>query len=187
MAEWLSRSLPEGLCPGRLRGREGPRLGITMAQTSSDALVVFGVTGDLAFKQIFPALQAMIRHRHLSVPILGVARSNYNLEQLRTRARESLEQHGSLDSASFQKLCGLLRFVGGDYEDPATYERLKEAMAGCQRPLHYLAIPPSLFATVVEGLARVGATINARVVVEKPFGRDLASAQALNVTLHQFF
>jgi glucose-6-phosphate 1-dehydrogenase len=158
-----------------------------MAQPQSDALVVFGVTGDLAFKQIFPALQAMVRHRHLSVPVLGVARSEYNLEQLRARARQSVEQHGKFEPDAFQKLCGLLRFVGGDYEDPTTYERLKETLAGCQRPLYYLAIPPSLFATVVEGIARVGAATNARVVVEKPFGRDLTSAQALNVTLHQFF
>ena len=158
-----------------------------MAQPLSDALVVFGVTGDLAFKQIFPALQAMIRRGHLNVPILGVARSGWSLEQLRDRARQSVEQHGGLDPAAFQKLCGLLRFVGGDYEDPATYEGLKEALAGRERPLHYLAIPPSLFATVIEGLARVGAAANARVVVEKPFGRDLASAQALNATLHQFF
>jgi glucose-6-phosphate 1-dehydrogenase len=158
-----------------------------MAEPSSDALVVFGVTGDLAFKQIFPALQAMIRHGQLNVPVLGVARSNFNLEQLRARARESVQQHGSFDAASFQKLCGLLRFVGGDYEDPGTYERLKEALAGSQRPLYYLAIPPSLFPTVASGLARVGIDTNARVVVEKPFGRDLASAQSLNATLHQFF
>jgi glucose-6-phosphate 1-dehydrogenase len=157
-----------------------------MAQPQSDALVVFGVTGDLAFKQIFPALQSMIRHGHLNVPILGVARSDYNVDQLRDRARKSVEQYGGLDPASFQKLCGLLRFVGGDYEDSATYQRLKEALAGSQRPLYYLAIPPSLFATVVEGLARVGATTNARVVVEKPFGRDLASAHSLNATLHQY-
>ena len=158
-----------------------------MAQPLSDALVVFGVTGDLAFKQIFPALQALVRHRHLNVPVVGVARSDYSLEQLRARARESVEQHGGLDSPAFQKLCGLLRFVGGDYEDPKTYQRLREALAGCQRPVHYLAIPPSLFATVVSGLARVGVAADARVIVEKPFGRDLASAEALNATLHQFF
>src|SRR4051812_2819955 len=158
-----------------------------MAQPLSDALVVFGVTGDLAYKQIFPALHAMVRHGSVSVPILGVARSGYNLEQLRSRARESVEQHGSFDPASFQKLCGLLRFVGGAYEDPGTYQRLKEALGGCQRPLYYLAIPPSLFPTVASGLARVGITANARVVVEKPFGRDLASAQVLNATLHEFF
>jgi glucose-6-phosphate 1-dehydrogenase len=158
-----------------------------MAQPLSDALVVFGVTGDLAFKQIFPALQAMIRHGHLNVPILGVARSDSSLEQLRARARESVEQHGGIDSAAFQKLCGLLRFVGGDYEDPGTYQRLREALSGAQRPIHYLAIPPSLFPTVVSGLARVGAASNARVILEKPFGRDLASAEALNATLHQSF
>jgi glucose-6-phosphate 1-dehydrogenase len=158
-----------------------------MAQLLSDALVVFGVTGDLAFKQIFPALQAMVRHGHLNVPVLGVARSNWSLEQLRARARESVEQHGGIDSAAFQKLCGLLGFVGGDYEDPGTYQRLKEALTGAERPIHYLAIPPSLFTTVVSGLARVSAASNARVVVEKPFGRDLGSAESLNATLHEVF
>jgi glucose-6-phosphate 1-dehydrogenase len=158
-----------------------------MAQPLSDALVVFGVTGDLAFKQIFPALQALVRHGHVNVPVVGMARSDYNLDQLRARARESVEQHGGIDSAAFQKLCGLLRFVGGDYEDTGTYERLREALTGCQRPLYYLAIPPSLFATVVSGLARVGVAANARIVVEKPFGRDLATAESLNATLHQFF
>jgi glucose-6-phosphate 1-dehydrogenase len=158
-----------------------------MAQPLSDALVVFGVTGDLAFKQIFPALQAMVRHGHLNVPVVGVARSDYSLDQLRARARQSVEQHGGVDSVAFPKLCGLLRFVGGDYEDPGTYERLREALTGCQRPVHYLAIPPSLFPTVVSGLARVSAAANARVILEKPFGRDLASAEALNATLHQFF
>jgi glucose-6-phosphate 1-dehydrogenase len=158
-----------------------------MAQPPSDALVVFGVTGDLAYKQIFPALQAMIRRGHLDVPILGVARPGWSLDQLRDRARQSVEQHGGLDPASCQKLCELLRFVGGDYEDPATYEALKQGLAGCRRPLHYLAIPPSLFTTVVSGIARVGAGATARVVLEKPFGRDLASARALNATLDQFF
>ncbi len=152
----------------------------------SDALVVFGVTGDLAFRQIFPALQAMVRHKHLSVPVLGVARSDYNLEQLRARARESVEARGNFDPGAFQKLCGLLRFVGGDYQDSGTYERLRGALAGCRRPLFYLAIPPSLFPTVVSGLARVGIVADARVVVEKPFGRDLASAEELNATLHQY-
>ncbi|MEO6058142.1 MAG: glucose-6-phosphate dehydrogenase [Gemmatimonadales bacterium] len=158
-----------------------------MAELNSDALVVFGVTGDLAFKQIFPSLQGMIRHGHLDVPVLGVARSGWSLEQLRARARESLEQHGGVDAAACQKLCGLLRFVGGDYEDPGTYQRLREALGDARRPAHYLAIPPSLFATVAAGLARAGATSDARVIVEKPFGRDLASAEALNATLHEFF
>jgi len=157
-----------------------------MSAPHSDALVFFGATGDLAYKKIFPALQAMVRHKHLSVPVLGVARSEYNLEQLRARARQSVEQHGSFEPAAFQKLCGLLRFVGGDYEDPATYQRLKDALAGCRRPLFYLAIPPSLFPTVVSGLARVGIASDGRVVVEKPFGRDLASAEELNATLHQY-
>ncbi len=158
-----------------------------MAELNSDALVVFGVTGDLAFKQIFPSLQGMIRHGHLDVPVLGVARSGWSLEQLRARARESLEQHGGVDAAACQKLCGLLRFVGGDYEDPGTYQRLREALGDARRPAHYLAIPPSLFATVAGGLARAGATSDARVIVEKPFGRDLASAEALNATLPEFF
>ncbi|MEP6689123.1 MAG: glucose-6-phosphate dehydrogenase, partial [Gemmatimonadales bacterium] len=158
-----------------------------MPQPPSDALVVFGITGDLAFKQIFPALQAMIRHGHLDVPVIGVARTGWSLDQLRDRARQSVEQHGTFDPAAFEKLCGLLGFVGGDYEDPTTYDRLKEALTGRQRPLHYLAIPPSLFSTVIGGLARVGAAANARVVVEKPFGRDLASALELNATLERFF
>ncbi len=158
-----------------------------MAQPLSDALVVFGITGDLAFKQIFPALQAMIRHGHLNVPIVGVARAGYSLEQLQARALESVQQHGGADPAAFQKLCGLLRFVGGDYQEPATYQRLREALSGAERPAYYLAIPPSLFATVASGLAQVGAADHARVIVEKPFGRDLASAEALNATLHQFF
>jgi glucose-6-phosphate 1-dehydrogenase len=157
-----------------------------MPEALSDALVVFGVTGDLAFKQIFPALQSMVRHGHLSVPVIGVARSDYDLEQLRQRARQSVEKHGDVDPTAFQKLCGLLRFVGGDYQDPGTYDRLKQELNGRERPLYYLAIPPSLFATVVEGLARVDATANARVVVEKPFGRDLASAKELTTTLHRF-
>ena len=157
-----------------------------MPQPSSDALVVFGITGDLAFKQIFPALQAMIRHGHLDVPVIGVARTG-SLAELRDRARQSLERHGTFEPAAFEKLSGLLRFVGGDYQDPTTYDRLEEALNGRARPLHYLAIPPSLFSTVIEGLARVGAAADARVVVEKPFGRDLASAQELNATLERFF
>ena len=158
-----------------------------MSQPLSDALVVFGITGDLAYKQIFPALQAMIRHGQLNAPILGVARSGWSLERLRARARESLEQHGGVDEAAFTKLCGLLRYVGGDYEDAATYEELHRALNGATSPLHYLAIPPSLFTAVTNGLSRTGSAKNARVVLEKPFGRDLASARALNATLHQCF
>ena len=153
----------------------------------SDALVLFGVTGDLAFKQVFPALQALIRRGQLSVPIVGVARSGWTLEQLQDRARQSLEAHGGVDAAAFSTMSQLFRYVDGDYREPATYVRLREALGTAVRPLHYLAIPPSLFAVVAEGLASSGCTRGARVVVEKPFGRDLASARELNATLHRFF
>ncbi len=153
----------------------------------SDAFVFFGATGDLAYKKIFPALQALIRRGELDIPVVGVARGGWTLERLRERARDSLEHNGGVDRDAFGKLCAQLRYVGGDYQDPATYERLKEALGGATRPLHYLAIPPSLFATVVRGLAKAGCAADARVIVEKPFGRDLASAQALNRTLHEVF
>lgn len=153
----------------------------------SDALVFFGATGDLAYKQIFPALQAMIRRGHLELPIIGVAKSNWNLDQLRARARDSLDKHGGLDPAAFAKLSARLQYIDSDYGNDATYERLRRALGGATRPLHYLAIPPGMFAVVIEGLAKSGCAKDARVIVEKPFGRDLASAQALNRTLHQFF
>ncbi|MGE0360915.1 MAG: glucose-6-phosphate dehydrogenase [Vicinamibacterales bacterium] len=156
-----------------------------MSTTPSDALVVFGVTGDLAFKQIFPALHAMVRRGALDVPVLGVARAGSSLEALRARARESIEAKGALDPAAFEKLAGLLHYVGGDYEDPATFAALRQALAGASRPTYYLAIPPSLFEPVVSGLAAAGIVEGARVIVEKPFGRDLASAEALNDTLHR--
>jgi glucose-6-phosphate 1-dehydrogenase len=158
-----------------------------MAVPHSDALVFFGATGDLAYKQIFPALQAMIRHGRLNIPIIGVAKAGWNLDQLRARARESLEQHGGVDPEAFAKLSALLQYVDGDYRDSATYTQLRKALGSTARPLHYLAIPPSLFETVVTGLANAGCATNARVVIEKPFGRDLASAQELNSILHQFF
>jgi glucose-6-phosphate 1-dehydrogenase len=151
----------------------------------SDALVFFGATGDLAYKQIFPALQALVV-RGLSVPIIGVAKAGWGLEQLRERARESIQAHGTFDEAAFQRLSQLLRYVDGDYRDPKTFSLVGEALDGAQRPLHYLAIPPSLFGTVIEGLAQSHCLKQARVVVEKPFGRDLASARALNETLHRF-
>ena len=153
----------------------------------SDALVFFGATGDLAYKQIFPALQAMVRRGHLNVPIVGVAKSGWNLDQLKARVRDSLERHGGVDDSAFAKLVSLLRYVDGDYHDPATFQRVRDALDGARRPLHYFAIPPSLFATVAGGLASVGAAATGRVVVEKPFGRDLRSAQELNRTLLQFF
>ena len=155
--------------------------------TPSDALVVFGVTGDLAFKQIFPALHAMIRRGQLAVPILGVARAGSSLEALRARAKESIEAREPLDPAAFAALSDQLRYVGGNYEDPATYAALREALGGAAHPACYLAIPPSLFEKVAAGLAAAGIANGARVVVEKPFGRDLASAEALNGTLHQHF
>jgi glucose-6-phosphate 1-dehydrogenase len=154
---------------------------------SSDAFVFFGATGDLAYKKIFPALQALIRRGGLEMPIVGMARAGWTLDRLRERARDSLEQSGGVDEQAFARLAAQLRYVGGDYNDPATYGRLREALNGATRPLHYLAIPPSLFATVVRGLAAAGCAKGARVIVEKPFGRDLASAQALNHTLHEVF
>jgi glucose-6-phosphate 1-dehydrogenase len=158
-----------------------------MHNTQSDALVFYGATGDLAAKQIFPALQALTRRGLLDVPIVGVARSEWTDDQLRQRARESLEQHGGVDEKAFAALSARLRYVSGDYQDPAAYTRLREALGAAQRPLHYLAIPPSLFETVVTGLAKSGCTRHARVVVEKPFGRDLSSARALNATLSRVF
>ncbi len=146
----------------------------------SDALVFFGATGDLAHKKIFPALQSMVRRGHLDVPVIGVAKSGWTLEQLIARAKDSVEQHGGLDAAAFAKLCTLLRYVDGDYADPATFAALRRTLGGAQHPAHYLAIPPMLFGKVVEQLAQSGCTAGARVIVEKPFGRDLAAAQALN-------
>jgi glucose-6-phosphate 1-dehydrogenase len=152
----------------------------TMNTPHSDALVFFGATGDLASKKIFPALQAMARRGHLDVPVIGVAKAGWDLERLRARARDSLETHGGVDEAAFAKLCGLLRYVDGDYEDPATFQALREELGAAQRPAHYLAIPPVLFGLVVEQLGESGCARGARVIIEKPFGRDLASAQALN-------
>jgi glucose-6-phosphate 1-dehydrogenase len=155
--------------------------------TRSDAFVFFGATGDLAYKQIFPALQALILRGQLDMPVIGVAAPQWTLEQLKARARDSLVAHGPLDQAAFEKLCSLLHYVDGDYGDPATFAKLHEALGTAVRPLYYLAIPPSLFATVAAGLANADCVRDARVVVEKPFGHDLASARELNATLHRFF
>jgi len=149
----------------------------------SDALVFFGATGDLAYKKIFPALQAMVKRGHLDVPIVGVAKAGWGIDELRARARESVKEHGGLDAAAFDKLSRLLRYVDGDYKDPATFRAIQEQLGQAQRPAHYLAIPPALFGLVVEQLALSGSAKAARVIVEKPFGSDLASAQALNRTL----
>ena len=158
-----------------------------MAPVLSDALVFFGATGDLAYKQIFPALQGLIRDEGFALPIIGVAKAGWNLDQLKARAKDSLEKHGGIDQPAFEKLMGLLRYVDGDYNDLNTFTQLRQELGPAQHPLHYLAIPPSLFAVVAENLAKSGCATNARVVVEKPFGRDLKSAQELSRTLHQFF
>jgi glucose-6-phosphate 1-dehydrogenase len=158
-----------------------------MSDSHSDALVFFGATGDLAYKKIFPALQAMIKRGHLDVPVVGVAKDGWNLEQFRARAHDSLDKHGGVDTAAFSKLIGLLRYVDGDYADPATFQAIRRELDGAQRPAHYLAIPPLLFGTVVEQLAKSGSAQGARVIVEKPFGNDLASAIELNRVLHAAF
>ena len=156
-----------------------------MEQLPSDALVFFGATGDLAYKKIFPSLQAMVKRGNLNVPVIGVANADWNNEQLVARARESIETHGGgVDPDAFPKLSELLRYVAGDYKDPATFQALRETLGNAQRPAHYLAIPPFLFATVVEQLAKSDCTRGARVIVEKPFGHDLASARELNSILH---
>ena len=151
-----------------------------MADTHSDALVFFGATGDLAYKKIFPALQAMAKRGDLDVPVIGVAKAGWTLDQLRTRARDSVEKHGGLDRAAFETLVGLLHYLDGDYNDPATFEALRRALGDAQHPAHYLAIPPPLFGPVVKQLAQSGCAKGSRVVVEKPFGHNLASARELN-------
>jgi glucose-6-phosphate 1-dehydrogenase len=154
-----------------------------MAALQSDALVFLGATGDLAYKKIFPALQAMIKRGHLNLPIIGVAKAGWNLDKLKERARDSLEKHGGLDEPAFEKLSGLLRYVDGDYNDPETFRAVRKELGSAKQPAYYLAIPPVLFGTVVEQLAKSGCTEGARVIIEKPFGRDLVSAQELNQIL----
>jgi glucose-6-phosphate 1-dehydrogenase len=158
-----------------------------MNTLDSDAFVFFGATGDLAYKKIFPALYAMVHRGTLQIPIIGMARAGWSLEKLRERARQSLEHAGDFEPECFAKLAALLRYVDGDYADPATYHKLRKELGLASRPIHYLAIPPSMFASVVQGLAKSGCAENARVIVEKPFGRDLATAQALDATLHAVF
>jgi glucose-6-phosphate 1-dehydrogenase len=159
-----------------------------MIAAHSDALVFFGATGDLAYKKIFPALQAMVKRGNLNVPVIGVAKAGWNLDQLKARAKDSLEKHGGLDPAAFTKLSGLMRYVDGAYEDGAIFQAIRKELGLAQRPAHYLAIPPILFGTVVEQLGKSGcAPAGGRVVVEKPFGRDLESARQLNKILLQTF
>jgi glucose-6-phosphate 1-dehydrogenase len=153
----------------------------------SDAIVFFGATGDLAYKQIFPALQGLIRDEGLDIPIIGVAKAGWSLDQLKARAKDSLSCHGGLDTKAFTRLTSLLRYVDGDYNDPSTYVRLRQELGEARRPLHYLAIPPSLFATVAEGLANAAARTEARLVIEKPFGHNRESARQLDRILNRFF
>ncbi|HEY7945467.1 MAG TPA: glucose-6-phosphate dehydrogenase [Casimicrobiaceae bacterium] len=157
------------------------------AAAHSDALVLFGGTGDLARKKIYPALLAMARRGHLDIPVIAVARTPGDAASLRTMVHDSLQQEGDLDEASFGKLAPLLNYVQGDYGAAATFDALHGALHSCTRPLYYLAIPPRAFPVVVAALGRIGGNEHARVVIEKPFGRDLASAQSLNRTLHQAF
>ena len=150
----------------------------------SDALVFFGATGDLAYKKIFPSLQAMVKRGNLNVPVIGVAKAGWSLDQLRARARDSIEKHGGgVDRPAWDKLSGLLRYVDGDYQDPATFQAIRKELGSAERPAHYLAIPPALFGPVVQQLTKARCTNGARVIVEKPFGHDLVSAQKLNQIL----
>ena len=158
-----------------------------MTERQSDALVIFGATGDLAFKKIFPSLQAMAKRGALTVPVVGVGREPWEVERIRARARESVERHGGgVDQDAFARLAGLLRFVGGDYGEPSTFDALRDTLRGAECPTFYLAIPPSAFATVIQGLTKTEFA-GGRVVVEKPFGRDLASARTLNRILRELF
>ncbi|MGO9830153.1 MAG: glucose-6-phosphate dehydrogenase [Myxococcaceae bacterium] len=159
-----------------------------MSSAPADALVFFGATGDLAFKQVFPALQSMVRRGVLDVPVIGVAKRGWKLADLQARARDSVEQNGGgVDPAAFGKLLGLLRYIDGDYADPALFDQLRKELGAAQHPVHYLAIPQGLFGLAAKQLARAGCTQGARLVVEKPFGSDLASARKLNETLQEYF
>src|SRR5262245_5338009 len=151
----------------------------------ADALVFFGATGALAYKKIFPALHGMAKHRHLTIPIIAVAKSGWTLDQLRARAHESIERTGGLDRDAFATLIQSLKYIDGDYADAATFTRLAEELGSASRPAHYLAIPPKLFGVVFEQLGRAGASRAGRVIIEKPFGHDLESARALNRLVHQ--
>jgi glucose-6-phosphate 1-dehydrogenase len=156
-------------------------------QPSSDALVFFGATGDLAHKKIFPALQRLAARGKLEIPVIGVAKSGWKLQQLQERAKDSVENYGGLDAEGFPKLISRLKYIDGDYSDPETFSRLRQELGSSQRPLHYLAIPPLLFAEVLKQLSASRCAAGGRVVIEKPFGHDLASAHALNEVVHTVF
>jgi glucose-6-phosphate 1-dehydrogenase len=159
-----------------------------MARSHSDALVIYGVTGDLAHKMIFPALYAMVKKGALKVPVVGVAFPKWSMERLHRRVTDSIERSGGIDNKrAFQHLLSLLKYVSGDYKDPGTFTAIKQVLGNAHRPAHYLAIPPSLFETVIENLGAAKLADHARVIVEKPFGRDLASARELNQVAHSVF
>lgn len=158
-----------------------------MGPTPADALVFYGATGDLAYKKIFPALHGMALHGHLPARVIAVAKAGWNLEQLRARARESVERSGAFDREAFDKLVRSLAYIDGDYADIATFHQLADVLGGSTHPVHYLAIPPRLFALVFRQLALSGASRSGRVVVEKPFGHELATARELNRVMHETF
>jgi glucose-6-phosphate 1-dehydrogenase len=158
-----------------------------VSHETSDALVFFGATGDLAHKKIFPALQGLARHGDLEIPVIGVAKAGWTLDQLKARARDSVERHGGLDPDAFARLVRRLRYIDGDYADPLTFKSLRQELGGAQHPTHYLAIPPTLFETVVDHLGESSCAKGGRVVIEKPFGHDLATARTLNVAVHRSF
>ena len=159
-----------------------------MTEPRSDAFVLFGATGDLAHKKTFASLYAMVRRGHLKEPVIGVAIEDWDVDKLRERARDGIQQsEGAVDDKVFSQLAQLLHYVSGDYRDPATFQKLRQALDGSQRPLHYLAIPPGMFESVVQGLEQSGSAKGARLMVEKPFGRDVASARWLNRVLHLVF
>jgi glucose-6-phosphate 1-dehydrogenase len=159
-----------------------------MTEPRSDAFVLFGATGDLAHKKTFASLYAMVRRGHLKEPVIGVAIEDWDVDKLRERARDGIQHsEGPVDDKVFSQLAQLLHYVSGDYRDPATFQKLRQALNGSQRPLHYLAIPPGMFEAVVQGLEQSGSARGARLMVEKPFGRDVASARWLNRVLHLVF
>ena len=158
-----------------------------MKQETADAVVFFGATGDLAYKKIFPALQALAKRGNLTVPVIGVAKAGWTLDQLKSRARDSVENYGGLDPSAFAQLSRCLRYIDGDYAAPGTFQLLRRELADAKRPLHYLAIPPSLFEMVIHQLGESGCAKGARVVLEKPFGHDLGTAQMLNSVVHNSF
>src|SRR5512141_2154502 len=182
-------ALGDALCVWRPRGKgcrsQRRRL---MTASRSDALVLFGVTGDLAHKMIFPALYALAKRGALKVPVIGVALPKWSLSRLHKRVTESIERSGGVDNQrALHRLLPLLKYVSGDYDDPDTFAAIKSALGSARRPAHYLAIPPSLFETVINGLGAANLAEHARVIVEKPFGRDLASARELNHVARMVF